>query len=298
MNPSDDPGQRQNPATALSSRMLAAAVEKGKQLSTLTAALKKLADERTLDHPQKVNAALQTIQESDPAALGLEINLDELLETIGADQAQRSENRRMTFGRALTDAASERGVVCSLLTSDPMELALSPFTVTVDLARNLATLRYARLAVEELPAAPDRVMDAREKHLKQLESGWAPEQFFDALREAYQILRIRQRLPNDARVALTDLLGHLALAFQGKKFLGDPSGSHYRDYGRARFAYDLARLRRAGLLERNDWRLSLGTATGTATKNKKDVLYIEEGGGRGQYYATLWFVAAGKDRTQ
>jgi hypothetical protein len=138
-------------------------------------------------------------------------------------------------------------------------------------------------------------MLAREKVHKRLESGWSPEQFFDALYEGYQVRRISQKLPLEARVDLADLLGYVAFAFQKKKFMIDPSSSNYRGYGRARFAFDLARLRRAGLLRQRGHRLSLGAATGSATKDKTNVLYLEEGGGRGQYYATCWFVATGKD---
>jgi hypothetical protein len=280
---------------AVCDRLYRAADQKNRQLAKIVGALKKLAFADTLDSPRKVAGAIRILKKSDPAELGLDFNFTELFDTLTVDQARRTEARRLAFGRALAEQAQGAGLTCELLTSDPMELALPPFTVVVDLTENLARLCYARLTVEELGAKPNLITEAHQKNLEKLESGWTSQQFFDALFGAYQIQRIRQKLPRGERVDLSDIVSIVAFDFQNPKFFADPLVNHYRDYARYRFAYDLARLRRAGSLERNGYRLSLGVATGATTRNKGNVLYIEEGKNTGQYYATLWFTAATED---
>ena len=176
-----------------------------------------------------------------------------------------------------------------MMTTDPMEFFLPPFTVSVDLEKNLAFIHYARVAIEELPAKPDKIMAGLRKNLRLLDAGWSGEDFFDALYHAYEIELFENKGHRGDRVTLVNLLAFVALSFQNKQFRSDPVAGHYRAYGRVRMAYDLAGLRRKRLLERKGRRLNLGTATGAATRNKKNVLYIEDGGGQGQYYLSVWF---------
>jgi hypothetical protein len=282
---------------AMSGRALETVESRSKALAKAANALKKLADPKTPDTPKEAKAALEALAKLDLRALGIDCNLDALREVLRAELAERGEERRFSFVRALTERARSCGISSALLTTDPLELALPPFTLRADLAENKVEIRYARLPLATLKADPEVILDAHEKHLKQMESGWAPEQFFDALAEAYRIERIRKQLKREERVMLCDIVGLVAWMFQGRQFQGDPVAGHYHSYGRARFAFDLARLRRAGLLERDGRRINLGAATGASTKDKRRVLYIEDNAADGQYYATLWITTAGDEET-
>jgi len=274
-------------------RLFAAVEKKSKEISKLHKALKSLTSPDTLDSPQKVKEACKLLEQSDPGDFGLAIDFAELLEAAAADQIERARARKVKFGRDLQEIAEARGLPCSMITSEPMEFSLPPFTVVVNLDQNLAQIHYARLTLEALQAKPEGIIAALEKDLKMLETGWSPEAFFDALYEAYRKQIFEEKARQGERVGLTDLLPCLALSFQSEKFRSDPVAGNYRAYGRARMAYDLSRLRRNGLLERHGQRLNLGAATGASTQNKKGVLYIEESPGRGQYYLTIWFSPAG-----
>jgi len=277
----------------LARRLLAEVDKKSKEISKLHRALKKLASADTLESPRTVKEVCKLLEQSNPKDFGLKIDFAELLASTAADQLQRAKARKVEFGRMLKESAESQGLTCKMITTEPMEFSLPPFTVAVNLGQNLATINYARLALEELPARPDRITAALEKNLKMLETGWSSGQFFDALYDAYQMQLFEKKAHQGERVVLTDLLACVALSFQNDKFRFDPVAGNYRAYGRVRLAYDLARLRRNGLLQRKDLRLNLGTATGSSTRNKKGVLYVEESPGQGQYYLSIWFSPAG-----
>jgi len=273
----------------LAARLLAEVDKKSKEISKVLKALKSLASAETLESPRKVREACKLLEQSDPTALGLNMDFVELLEFTAADQQNRVNTRKVEFGRMLTEKAAEQGLTCKMITTEPMEFSLPPFTVAVRLDENLATIHYAKLAFEELTAMPDKIITSLKKNLKMLKTSWSSEQFFDALYKAYEIQIFEEKSRQGERVVLTDLLASVALSYQSDKFRSDPVGSNYRTYGRVRMAFDLSRLRRNGLLQRNGWRINLGTATGSSTRNKKGVLYIEESPGQGQYYLSIWF---------
>jgi hypothetical protein len=277
----------------LACRLLAEVDKKSKEISKLQKAIQKLASTEMLESPRKVKEACKLLEKSNPKAFGLDIDFAELLESTAADQRQRLNERKVKFGRLLIESAESEGLTCKMIATEPMEFSLTPFTVAVNLDQNLAHINYARLVLEELPAKPDQITAALQKNLEMLESGWSSEQFFDALYDAYRMQLFEKKSHRDERVVLTDLLARMALSFQSDKFRSDPVAGNYRSYGRVRMAYDLSKLRRNGLLQRNGRRLNLGTATGSSTRNKKGVLYIEEGPGRGQYYLSIWFSPAG-----
>ncbi len=263
--------------------------EKVKELTRVQKALKGLCSESTLESPDKVDTACRVLEQFDPEAVGLDLDLSQLLEAVAEDQRERAGARKLAFGKELNEAAQRENMTCRLITGDPMEFSLPPFAVSVNLARNLTTLTYARLPVGEMPAKSSNIMAAIRKQLKAFEAGWSSEGFFEALLEAYRTELFRERKPAGERVEIVRLLPGVAFLFQSARFLSEPLSGNYRSYGRFHLAWDLSALRQRGLLEQQGYRLNLGAATGSSTKNKKNVLYIEEGAGRGQYYLSLWF---------
>jgi hypothetical protein len=263
--------------------------EKIKYLGMLQKALKILASPDALDSPGKVEEACKRLAQADPASLGLEEDFTELLEKTAADQHERAAARKSEFGRLLKECAADKGIDCRLITTDPMEFSVDRFTVLLNFEQNLATLLYAKLPVQELPAKPERIIAAVEKNLKTFEVGWPSERFFEALYKAYKIWLSERKAPMGERAPLAELLAFVALFFQSDRFRTDPKSANYRNYGRVRMAYDLSKLRRNGILSRKGRRLNLGTATGVSTQDKKGVLFVEDSPGQGQYYLSIWF---------
>jgi hypothetical protein len=94
------------------------------------------------------------------------------------------------------------------------------------------------------------------------------------------------------RVEITDFLPYLALQLQSAAFRVEPSANNYRGYSRARFAFDLMRLRDELGLSRDGWRLNLGVATGTTATKKNRALFCEDAFGDGEFKLTVFFTRA------
>jgi hypothetical protein len=279
--------------TELAQSLFEVVDEKSKEMAGLHKALKSLTASATLEAPKKVQDACRVLEQLDPRAFGLDMEFAGLIAAVRADQQERLKARRIEFGRTLMETAQQAGMTCRMIASDPMEFAIPPFTVVIDLEQNTARMLYARLGLEELSTRPDRIISGLQKWAKALEGGWSSEQFFDALHGACENeLLARKERPGE-RLAIADLLPRVAFLFQSERFRSDPVAGLYRDYGRVRLAYDISRLRREGVVHRNGWRLNLGTATGSSTQDKKKVLYIEDSPGQGQYYLSIWFSGEG-----
>lgn len=248
--------------------------------------LKDLGDPKGLQDLKKVKSALPRLRSFRMPEGDLDLaSLAQVLESFVREQER---GRPMFFGRALREAAEAAGVNFAPLTSDPPEYRLDPFTLAPEFAKGVAELRYARLPVAEVELDPKTILDARRKMLDALAGReFDGEAYFDTLLQAYR--RVLGGKPLGERVSLVDLLPEVAFLMQPERFRKDPSRDHYQPYGRVRLAFDLARLRKSGVLRRHGMRVSLGSATLGTTKKKDEVLYLEDEGGRGQYYLSLWF---------
>jgi hypothetical protein len=178
---------------------------------------------------------------------------------------------------------------------DPVVLRLSPFEVQISREKGNAKLFFARQEVSEgpFPATVARILAEREAALRRLGDLEDPAGFFAACHAAWRAARAARGPQATEAVEILDFLPFLALTFQNDRFREQPLARHFADYGRARFAWDVLRLRRHGLLEHGGVRLSLGVATGRSASSKKRVLYFEDEEGKGEFKLTISFVRGG-----
>jgi hypothetical protein len=217
-------------------------------------------------------------------------DLAPLLAQVDAFLDDEAAQRRPRLARALRDACAAAGIDLVVLTREPLELRLPPLGVQVDLDADRATVSFGQHALATCGAQADQILDARRRALAELEAGaWDPATFLRALLAAW-----RRTGPDDWR-ELGDVLPQLALELQDDRFRREPSAAHFRPYSRARLGWDLWRLRRDRFLAVDGWRLSLGPATGSSTRDKKRVFWLEDDQGRGQYYLTLRFIREDAD---
>ncbi|HJN76225.1 MAG TPA: hypothetical protein QGF58_20015 [Myxococcota bacterium] len=201
-----------------------------------------------------------------------------LVEELGAwlSWEERTRGRRLVQG--LTGS-------CEVISRDPLRLRVAPLTVNVDVENNRAELRFAELQLARVPADAERILAAHAELIAALEPGdWSAQGFLRHLLQAW-----RQR-GEGGWAELIEVLPVLALQLQSDAFRRDPTARNFRPYPKVQFAYDLARLRRERCFSVDGWRLSLGPATGSSTRDKRRVFWLEDPRGRGQWHLSLRFV--------
>jgi hypothetical protein len=272
-------------ATALAERF----AEHRKAVARLERALKGLG-ERWRD-PRAVRkdvAALRADAGDMPVELAAE--LVALAEAGDGWLERERAGRRGRLHAALTMAAASRGLKVAVVTREPLELRLAPLGVTIDIEKARATVHFGKQELQDAALDAEDILAARDKALTALErDGWTPEGFHRVLRDAWRAAAARAGR-GDGWVELADVLPLVAFAVQPDRFRLDPQARNYDDYGKARLLYELSKLREAGGLSQDGWRLVLGPATGGSTRDKRRVFWVEDGAGRGAYQLTLRFV--------
>jgi hypothetical protein len=254
----------------------------GAQARGISALVKALKDGSS----RKVESALSKLEKAEPLSEAAREALG--LARAWLDEAART--RRQQFSAELKAACAAGSIEILVLGRDPLHLRLPPLSVWVDFAKDKAEIRFAEEVLAACPAQASAVLVARDKALRALERGaWNPTEYLERLRVAW----MRAGKGDGDWVEITDILPELALLMQGRKFRRNPAARNYDPYTRARFAYDLHRLRRDRVLSSGPWRLTLGPATGGSTRDKGRVLLLEDAQGSGQYHLTLRFLNEG-----
>jgi len=154
----------------------------------------------------------------------------------------------------------------------PAEWRFDGLTVVIGAER--AELRYAREPVGSAPPSPDAIIEAVARARQRLTArSRGPDELLPALAQAYAVVLARRRARPGDRVPLVELRDELA------------DGTH------AQFAWDIARLRRERRLVIGERRVDLGVATGHATARRSTIVWIEDDGGGGSYFASFRLIA-------
>lgn len=247
------------------------------------------------DDSASVTGALQLLDKLQLPDGPLRMKVDALKTALRVHLADEDQRLRLHFGRDLREAAARAGIPFASLTTAPPEFRLGRFTLLVDVARRIATLRYARNDLTKVSLKSEAILEALHSQQSQLEGkAFDSARYFEQLLQAYQMRLHRIQQPFGARVDIIDLLAELAFMRQGNAFFEDPRRENFIPYSRVQLAYDLARLRACGRLAHRGFRLGLGSATGGSTKQKNRVLYVEDEQGSGQWYLSLRFSREGE----
>lgn len=215
------------------------------------------------------------------------------LEEIRAAAERERNAMRDRLAKELRALCDARGLSMRVVSrEEPVEVRIAPFAVIIDRQRGLAELRFARLPLYGCTARAEDILATRERCLQDLAQGLEPREFFSACQRAWAAARASLGAQSSERVEIAHFLPYLALQMQSKAFSIDPSAENYRTYSRVRFAWDVLRLQRAGLMSCNGWRLNLGVATGTTASAKNRALFLENEDGEGEFKLTVFFTPA------
>ena len=217
-----------------------------------------------------------------------------LLDEVRADLDERVRRMRENLARELKAECEAQGLELRVVRrEEPIEVRIPPLAVSIDREKGSAELRFARLPLASCEATAGAIVESYRRVLDGLQAGFQPERFFDACLGAWRAALGAGSGGAGERVEITDFLPYLALQLQSPAFRVEPSERNYRGYSRARFAFDLMRLRKELGLGRDGMRLNLGVATGTTATKKNRTLFCEDEYGDGEFKLTVFFTRAG-----
>lgn len=243
-----------------------------------------------LENLDLVQKYTDRLRDADLSSIAMEDRREGAVASLEQFVDRRRQKRRVRFMQTLHERADASDLAFEKLADTPLTLYLEPLTVEVDFETARVDLSYARETLEETDLDPDAVLEAHRSAVDALTDRAIPsEPFFDRLQFAYDMARrARGDAPGD-RVDLVDLLTPLTVLSSDAEAWSSADLSELPPYPRPLLAYQIAKLRRDGLLAQNGRRLDLGTATGGSTDDKQQVLFIPSGRGEGQYYLSIRF---------
>lgn len=261
------------------------------EIEALSASLKQWSSALSAVHksldplrPSRLTAAAAPMTGLDPLTLGR--RLEALQQELkGWGEAERA-GRRGRLAADLRALCGARGLGLRVVSKEPLELRIPPLAVQIDVEADVARLLFARQPLEATEADAAAILAARDRALSALEGErWAPEAFHRDLLAAWRTV--------DGRgwAELGALLPELARRQEGPSPPAEAPSRPLRPYSRARFCYDLWRLRRDRCLTVDGWRLSLGPATGGSARDKRRVFWLEDADGEGQLHLSARFLA-------
>lgn len=264
--------------------------EEQRELGKARAALRPFALQETYADLKKLEQRIAALQQALAGEVGRRAGVASLGPELEAWRAGAAQRLRKSVGRELKEACAAAGLELTVVSrEDPVEVRIPPLAVVLDFAKGQAELRFARLPLATCSAQAGAIVLAHRATLAELESDFEPKSFFEHCWAAYSAACAVLGKKRGERIEIVDFLPHLALRLQSKKFQVEPLRANWRDYPRARFAYDVHRLRKAGALSQNGQRMNFGVATGTTAAAKSRVLYLEDEHGRGEYKLTIYF---------
>ncbi len=197
---------------------------------------------------------------------------------------------RMSFVQKLEMHADQHDFEIDKIGESPLVYFADPLTLEVDFDRGSARILYGKEPVRDVDLSASAVSKAYREVGEELdERAMDSPDFFDALHKAYRTVLVADDLQPGDRIDLVDVLAPLALLTSERESWRDEDRDTDAYFDRVLLAYQLAGLRRDGMLERHGRRLDLGTATGGTTRDKKNVLFLPIGASDGQFYASLRF---------
>ncbi len=261
-----------------------------KKMDTLGA----LTPEQISTKPYEIEAHISEInkQLNTPPLIEMlgETKLFQELKNLYAQEQEKIDNSKQEFrfniGNQLKDLLSG---FCELKGQLPV-LRVKFYTIKFDFNNGEATIWWGpeKELIKKLNLEPVVIVETLKSFDQNLTVKW--NQYLDFLNIAKQAYDRYLRLNNlifGEKVNLFDLLTEVVILTQGKSFKTDPTKSHFTEYSRIQFSYDLYRLKTDNTLMAN---IQLSVATFAITEHKEKSLWVPDNdAGDGTYYQSIAF---------
>lgn len=266
--------------------------EEAKALGKLATAFGPLAKPKSYENLSKLPELLEKV-EAKIRPLAIAVRGATVLKEIRADLHERRRRMQERLAKDLSAECKSHGLEFRVVRrEEPVEVRIAPFAVQIDRDKGRAELRFARQPIAACEADAAAIVVAHGQALRAMQQAFHAERFFDACFKAWRAACSTGSAGSGDRVEILEFLPYLALQLQPPAFRVEPIERNFRGYSRARFAFDMLRLRREGKLSREGWRMNLGVATGTTATKKNRTLFFEDENGEGEFKLTVFFTRA------
>ncbi len=244
--------------------------------------------ENPIDNAYKIDSLTKKLKE---IVEKIDFDKTSLIESISPlkDTVEKlKEDFKFEFGRKLEKELKLKGFG---LRGQFPTLYTKFYTIKIDFQTGKGTISFGpetlktgiKLKPEELALSIEQI----DNELKQdvLEQ----EELLKKIYEAWERTNCRDR-PSGLSLPIIEVLGQLVFLIQPKKFFIDPIKRHFIEYSRAKFGYDLYRLKETNTTKINGKELSLITATFDATSKKEGYIWVpinEKGDGTTYSYLSF-----------
>lgn len=207
-------------------------------------------------------------------------------ELTGRLQADKAQSKR-AFGIKLESLLQERGFE---LTGHYPTLKTGFYVIEVDFDKAQASIWYG--PKEELMARSKLSTAEMVKQIEQVEKSLTgrpldEEDFLKKLNEAYKNALSKIEGKEGDHAPILKVLVEFVFSEQDRSFSVDPRKENFKGYSRAYFSYDIYRLKKRRLLNKE---LSLVPATRATTGKREDFLWVpSDDRGNGDRCAYLFF---------
>jgi hypothetical protein len=264
--------------------------DEARALNKVAAALAPLTKPKTYEDLGKIPGIVEKMQKKLQGVPMAAMRGQRALNLVREDVAARKTDLRQRLARDLQEICRQTGLELRVIKRDePIEVRIPPFGVLIDREKGRAQLVFAKQPVAECDATAAAIAQAHATSMQSMSHGFLPETFLEACYRAWCAACGAGFVGSSERVEILDFLPYLAIQMQSRAFRVDPSRSNYRGYTRARFAFDMHQLRKAGKLSHGGHRLNLGVATGTTASKKNRAVWIEDENGEGEFKLTIFF---------
>ena len=255
------------------------------EYKSLAKALEKLEDAKSLERQDYVGEALESLKKTDLSPLGCGDHQSDIIESLTSRLRDLRANAHHDMIVGLTKGMSEKPEHMKVISDIPLVIYLHPLTLEVQFEQKKAVLTYAHEALATTSLDPDEILKTRAELLDIFRASRIDSvRFWDVCRMAYEMVLLKNGQSAGSRVDIVELLPPLGWLW--------PNTSAFKknaSFPKYLLAYQLQKLRSDRMLEHQNVRLDLGTATGGSTKNKANVIYIPMGASEGQYYLSICF---------
>ena len=220
--------------------------EEAKALGKLATAFGPLAKPETYQDLSRLPELLKKV-EARIGTLPVAARGAAVLKEIRGDLHERRRRMRESLAKELRAACEAHGLELRVVRREqPVEVRIPPFAVQIDREKGRAELRFARQPIANCEAIAGAVVKAHGQALEAMRKGFHAGLFFDACLKAWRAACGARGPGTGDRVEILDFLPYLVMQLQSPAFRVEPSERNFRGYSRARFAFDVLRLRNEG----------------------------------------------------